>query len=306
LQEIIKQLESAIQQRKSTRSFENKNISKPDRQKLEEFIKNIPAILPFEYGANIILGPEDNKKAVFLINTSSDFAAIISNDSIKSQAMAGFAGELFVLYCQNIGISTCWIGAFKRNKAESIISGCCPGYNRTDQKMTGINISAKKILCLVALGYNTQDKGLINKVSKKLFSSKRKSIAESLAGDSLKEFPENIRYGLELALTPPSARNRQYWYFKVLNIEKQDKIQRGVAGDNIVWAQDISAERNGRMGYAVEIKRRKELGSIGWPHPDLDIGIAASHFWLGLKSRDIAYSINIEEKEGRAVWEFLI
>ena len=290
LEETIKNLESAIYQRKSTRSFENKNISKADRQKLEEFIKNIPSFVPFQSSANILLGPEDNQKTIFLINVTSAFAAIISNDTVMGQAQAGFTGELFVLYCQSIGISTCWIGSFRRNQAESIISGRFPGYNHTDKQFTGSNNSAKKVLCLVALGYNSRDNGFLNKVTKKMFSSKRRSIEESLSGDSLKDFPENIKYGLELAARAPSARNRQYWYFKVSQTGKHDTSAAGYNED----------------GYIVEIGRRKEQGSIGWPYPDLDVGIASSHFWLGLQSRSIASKVNIKEEGGRSLWEFSI
>jgi len=281
LDETIKKLVDAIYRRKSTRSFENKYISKTDRQKLEEHIKSIPAILPFEYEANILLGPQDNKKTVFLINTTSSFAAVISKDTIINQAMAGFAGELFVLYCQGIGISTCWIGAFRRNQAESIISGFYPAHNSKEQQ---------KILCLIALGYSSHDKSFLNRFTTKMFSSKRKSVEESLAEGSLKDFPESIRYALELAARAPSASNRQYWYFKVSHMEKQNGNVTGYTGDR----------------YAIEIGRRKEQSSIVWPYPDLDTGIAASHFWLGLKSRDIACSISIKELDGRAVWEFLI
>ncbi len=290
MQETIKNLESAIYYRKSTRSFENQEISQNDRQKLEKFVKSIPIVLPFEYDANILLSPEDNKKTVFLINATSAFAAVISKDSVIEHTKAGFAGELFVLYCQSIGISTCWIGAFRKNQAESIISSCSPVFKQAEQQKTESNNSSKKILCLIALGYNSQDGGFLNMVTKKLYSLKRKSIEESLAEGSLKDFPENIKYGLELAARAPSARNRQYWYFKVSQIGKQNE----------------SAVDYNKAGYIVEIGRRKEQGSIGWPYPDLDIGIAASHFWLGLKSRSIVSSISIKEKEGRAVWEFLI
>lgn len=45
---------------------------------------------------------------------------------------------------------------------------------------------------------------------------------------------------------------------------------------------------------------------IKWEHPDVDIGICASHFWLGLTMKNVSSRVSLNQEQGRAVWRFLI
>ncbi|NPV51387.1 MAG: hypothetical protein HPY60_09355, partial [Candidatus Methanofastidiosum sp.] len=45
---------------------------------------------------------------------------------------------------------------------------------------------------------------------------------------------------------------------------------------------------------------------LKWEHPDVDIGICACHFWLGLMMKDVKSKVSVNEEESRAVWKFEI
>jgi len=266
LKQYINQLTDAIGTRRSTRSFTESSVEVSDRKKLDDFLKEMK--LPFEHTVKISVNSSYGKPSVFIINATSDFAAISTGNSIADLAKAGFAGELFVLYCESLKISTCWIGSFRKGRAMGQVFG--------PEK----NDSGRIMPALVSLGYNPEEKGLLNRVTKKIYSIRRKPLEECLSPDSLRNFPEHIRRPIELALRAPSARNAQYWQFK------------------------ISGNDNG--GYNVKLNKRPQSIKIGWPYPDLDVGIAASHFWLGLESTGIKYTLDIVEKEKTVVWKFVI
>lgn len=273
-------LVDAVFTRKSTRGFERPVITEQDREKLQHFINSID--VPFEQNVDITLNnsyANSGKTSVFIINVSSDFAAISAPDSLTDKSKAGFLGELFILFCESIGISTCWVGSFKKEEAYRQIFG------------KGEELAGKKIFCLIAMGYNLSGKGFLNKLTYKIYSSKRKRLEELLSIDSIGEFPDSIKDALELARIAPSARNKQCWYFKV-----------GLAGDE---KKDGNSRADRKKGsFIVEIGKPEGYKITGWPHPDLDVGIAASHFWLGLKNQNIECSIKIKEIKNRIIWQF--
>ncbi|MEW5921757.1 MAG: hypothetical protein AB1796_12595 [Bacillota bacterium] len=41
-----------------------------------------------------------------------------------------------------------------------------------------------------------------------------------------------------------------------------------------------------------------------WEHPDVDIGICACHFWLGLLLQNVDCRVSVNQEQGRAVWRF--
>lgn len=41
-----------------------------------------------------------------------------------------------------------------------------------------------------------------------------------------------------------------------------------------------------------------------WEHPNVDIGIRASHIWLGLRLKGLEPAVRLTEEDGRAVWRF--
>lgn len=265
MDKYIEKIFSAIYKRISVRNFEAGIIRKKDLEMLEDFIKSIR--VPFTDTVDIILFNSQEIASPFLINTTYSYASFSSFESITDIAKTGFIGELFILYCESIGISSCWIGIFKSKEAYSNLI-----------KKKGSDYG-KKIYALAALGYSSGRKGFLGTVTQKLYSSNKKSFLQNLSKDSLKEFPEFIKKALEAASKAPSARNKQCWNFEVLK-------------DN--------------NAYIVKIFKNPNKSAWGWKYPDLDAGIAASHFWASLVNEKISTSLNLMEKDNTVIWEFKI
>lgn len=89
--------------------------------------------------------------------------------------------------------------------------------------------------------------------------------------------PFFIKTALDLARKAPSAANSQHWRFNVSPDFKTISIAMPV-------------------GYR----------HIKWKHPDVDIGICASHFWIGLQIQGIQSDLQLIEESGRTVWKFVL
>lgn len=87
---------------------------------------------------------------------------------------------------------------------------------------------------------------------------------------------QNAFLDFPTALLPPSVTNSQHWRFKVSPGFKSISI-------------------------AMPVFYRH----IKWEHPDVDIGICAYHFWLGVVLKNLDCRVLLREEEGRAVWQFL-
>ena len=91
------------------------------------------------------------------------------------------------------------------------------------------------------------------------------------------DLPPEILYAFDLARKAPSAANSQHWRFTVSTDFKTISIAAPV-------------------GYK----------HLKWEHPDVDLGICACHFWLGLMMKNISCKVSLTEEQGRAVWKFEI
>lgn len=107
---------------------------------------------------------------------------------------------------------------------------------------------------------------------------KRKDVG-TLLEDSINEneLPPKLNIAFHLARKAPSAANSRFWRFKVSPDFKTVSIAKPV-------------------GYK----------HFKWEHPDVDIGICACHFWLGLMVQGIDCKVSLNEDQGRALWRFEI
>ena len=265
---LIPNLVEAIHIRKSTRNFLPKSIDEDARKKIEIFLKLLE--VPFEHSVDISLHKVQEDSPLFFfkgMNNSKIFAAMISPDSIEEQAKLGFIGELLILYCESLGLSTCWFGHFKKKNTYKIVFG-------VPEKE-----APKRIFCITPIGFPAEKKSLVEKISNKIFSTRKKSVEENLHEDSLKNFPEIIKESLDLSCKAPSALNKQFWYFNI---------------------RDLSNE------FEVEISKPVGYKHLKWKHTNIDIGACAAHFWLGLKNKNARFEVTILKKEKRIVWLFKI
>lgn len=263
----VPQLLEAIKTRQSRRKYLEKSLTKEHKDNLNNFINSLA--VPFEHDIEIILHEMSSASTpAFYFKGTKELAAFIGSTSLTDQGKLGFIGELFILYCESQKIGTCWIGHFKKENVYQSLYG------------TSENNATKRIHCITPLGYCT-DKvtGISDRITTRFFSNKRKSVKDNLHEASLQSFPNYIYYALEFACKAPSALNCQCWYFKV-------------------------AQHN--ESFVVEISKPKGYQHFKWPYTDIDVGIAASHFWLGLKEQNISCQVSIEDDTDRAVWKFHI
>jgi hypothetical protein len=138
-------------------------------------------------------------------------------------------------------------------------------------------VQGKRAICITPVGYwRREGVRLFDRVTETFISYKRKPVGAFLE-NGLKEesLPPELLFALDLARKAPSAANSQHWRFIVSHDYR-----------------------------TVSITMPQGYKHIKWEHPDVDIGICACHFWLGLKLKDIKCKVTLREDQGRAIWTF--
>jgi nitroreductase len=186
-----------------------------------------------------------------------------------------------ILYATSLGISTCWYGHYTLEELERIMPHLGNNKNLDNPKWgygKGV-VEGERAICISPLGYwKKEGLRLTDRITGSFMSYKRKEIDALLDGEIKEEsLAPEILYALDLARKAPSGANSQHWRFKVSSDLKTISIAMPV-------------------GYK----------HIKWEHPDVDIGICACHFWLGLMGKDIKSKVSVNEEEGRAIWRFEI
>jgi nitroreductase len=260
----IPQLVKAIDLRRSYRNYLPIDLHSEDYGQILSFIRDLKAPFDHQVDISLHLAPKDIPLVYF--RGPRHFATFYASTSILEQAKLGFLGELVILFCESINLATCWIGHYNKDSVNKIV-----GY---------MDIKNSKILyCIVPIGYIGEKNSIIDSISKKFLSKKRKSVEKFLHTDSLREFPEKIHHALELACKAPSAMNSQKWYYLVRK-----------SGDQ------ISIELSKPLGYQ----------HFKWQYYDIDVGTAAAHIWLGLLEESYHPMVKLENINNNAVWTFLV
>lgn len=272
--------EKAINARRSVRSYEMKKVGEPAIELLDQFKENLN--VPFEHGVTIRrFQARPDKKLYFAFDSPPDNLAFFADTDTCSVSSAGFIGEMMILYAASLGLSTCWFGHYSLAELERLMphlgshadsSGPKWGYGKGQ-------VEGQRAICVTPLGYWKQEGlRLLDRMQESIISHRRKPAADLLEGGMTEgELPPEIAYALDLARKAPSAANSQHWRFAVTG-----------GGTEIAIAMPV--------GYK----------HIKWEHPDVDVGICASHFWLGLTMKNVSCRVSLSEEQGRAVWRFLI
>ena len=209
-----------------------------------------------------------------------DNVAFLSETDIVSIAKTGFIGELVILMAESLGVSTCWYGHYRLEELERLmphlkyskrLEEANMGYGYSKRVTDGI-----RAICISPLGYY-QEQGLrmMDRITKSAYSFKRKAIKDLLENPKdIENLSEDMQYILDLARKAPSAANSQMWRFSFENDYKA-----------ITLAMPV--------GYK----------HFKWEHPNVDIGICASHIWLGLIDRSYKASVAVYEDNGRAIFK---
>lgn len=270
--------EKAINIRRSTRSFEMRPLEQPKMDLLQRFIGSFQ--VPFEHDVKIrMFKSNPDRKLYTVFSAPPDGAAFLACTDVCSISKAGFVGEMLVLYATGMGVATCWYGHYTLAELERIMPHLGEyaalslpkwGYGKDE-------VEGERAICVTPLGYwRNEGVRLTDRMQESFFSFKRKPVGAFLEdGISEESLPSEILYAFDLARKAPSAANKQHWRFAVSPDYKTISIAMPV-------------------GYK----------HFKWEHPDVDIGICACHFWLGLVMKNVDCRVSLREEQGRAVWRF--
>jgi nitroreductase len=278
--EIPFDLSKTINKRRSVRSFKTIPIEPEMLTELSEFFKTVR--VPFACDTEIrFFKAEPTKELYKTLQSPIDNVAFLSKTNAVSIAKTGFVGELLILLAESLGISTCWYGHYKLAELERLmphlqnpnqLKEAPSGYGYSKGVTDGI-----RAICISPLGYYEPDGlRLMDRITKITFSFKRKETKDLLENPKdLTYLSDDLIYALDLAKKAPSAANAQMWRFGFENDYK-----------NITVSMPV--------GYK----------HFKWEHPNVDIGICASHIWLALTDRGFAPSVEVYEDRNRVVFSF--
>jgi nitroreductase len=272
--------ENAINTRRSVRNYERKPIFPETMEKLQTFTSIIKTPFPHSVNIQYFKTRENKQLANNLKKPPEDAVAFISDtNNHLNIAAVGFVGELVLLYAQGLGISSCWFGHYILDEIQQIVPNIdiIKNYNKPIVGYGKGNVNGIHAVCISPLGYFKSDSiRLLDRYASNMMSFKRKSLNELLK-DNITEasLPNALRIAFDLARKAPSAGNTQHWkYF----VSPDFKI--------------------------IEITKLKGYTHFKWEHADVDIGISAAHFWIGLSIQNIDCELSQILDGDSIIWRF--
>ena len=192
---MITELE-AINQRRSIRKY--KNI--PIDNQLIELLNNKVKEVNQEGDLHIQLITNEpkafkGKMAYGTFSGVTNYFAMIGKQSETLDERIGYYGEKLVVFAEQLGLNSCWVGVTYNNIKEAYIKE-----------------KGEKLCCLIALGYGDESGRQL----------KRKSIEE--VSNISTETPEWFQQGVKAALLAPTAVNQQKFFFKYMKPTTDDSI----------------------------------------------------------------------------------
>jgi nitroreductase len=247
--------------------------------KLSAFTADL--MVPFEHGVTVAFFKADPSKRLYgtPLTPPPDHAAFMAHTDTVSISQAGFVGEMLILYATSLGLATCWYGHFSLDELERVMphhdaswTSERPKWGYGKGEPPGL-----RAICITPLAYWRKE-GLraFDRITGAMMSYRRKPLAELLQdGIHEDDLSPDVRYALDLARKAPSAANSQFWRFSVSNDQR-----------------------------TIQVAMPEGYRHFKWEHPNIDIGICASHVWLGLQLRGISPGVHVVRNNGRAIWTF--
>lgn len=199
-------VKETIKRRVSTRSYEEKSLTKKDKRKLIDF--NADLTNPFGVDVKVQYiskdkGAEDVQLGTYgTIRGAKDFLAITVKDQPYAMEAVGYQFENLVLYATDMGLGTVWLaGTFNRKDFKNVIE-----------------ISDDYLFpCICPVGYPGQKRSFIEKITRASLGSKKRKEWDKLF--FLDDFSKSLtkegagRYtdALDMLRLAPSATNAQPW-----------------------------------------------------------------------------------------------
>lgn len=243
-----------------------------------------PVQAPFDHDVEVRFFTAAPTRALYpLMKAPPVNVAFLAGTDLVSISKVGFVGELVVLLAQSLGLATCWYGHYKLAELERVMPHL-QSADQLDEANMGYGYSpgvtsGRRAICITPLGYH--DGGglrLMDRMTRALFSFKRREIADLLDDPAdLERLPGDVVHALDMGRKAPSAANAQMWRFSF-----EDEYR------TIVVSMPA--------GYK----------HFKWEHPSVDIGICASHVWLGLLDRGHEPAVSVHEADGVVSWRLSI
>ncbi len=199
-------VKETIKRRVSTRSYEEKSLTKKDKRKLIDF--NADLTNPFGVDVKVQYiskdkGAEDVQLGTYgTIRGAKDFLAITVKDQSYAMEAVGYQFENLVLFATDMGLGTVWLaGTFNRKDFKNVIE-----------------ISDEDLFpCICPVGYPGQKRSFIEKITRvSLGSKKRKDwdkifFLDDFSKSLTKEDAGRYTDALDMLRLAPSATNAQPW-----------------------------------------------------------------------------------------------
>jgi nitroreductase len=271
----------AIEGRHSCRKYQIKPVDAKTPEMLNDEFNSI--VFPFSHDVTVVPyhGAKPDRSLFSVFVSPPDGAAFYGSTDISGQGKAGFVGEVYILLATSMGLATCWYGHYKSSELFKLApvfpdegtmkreSWMGYGYSK------GEAVSGKRAICITPLGYaDTPD--LLQTVLHGNISKKRKPVRSLIDPHSpvqaIEGEMEEILYYASLA---PSAMNSQFWRFSI-----------------------------GKDRRSITVAMPAGYMHLKWKHPNVDIGICASHIWITLMGRGYQPDLTIKEDGSRVIWQF--
>ena len=194
-------INEAIQLRHSVRQYKTDPIPEETKSALRDVVEQCNK----ESGLKIQVIYEDpNTFTGFLANygkfkNAQNYIALVGPESKMLDETAGYYGQRIVLFLQQIGLNTCWVGGtYKKGKCSAVVS------------------AGEKLVCIIAFGYG-ENEGVKHK-SKPI---------EKLCNVPEENMPEWFRNGMAAAMMAPTAINQQKFFVELRDEEAVITAQNG-------------------------------------------------------------------------------
>lgn len=242
-------IKELIQQRRSVRTYDSRELSQKDIDSLFAFMKTTenPFDIPVEF--RLMSAKEDGLSCPVVVGTDLYVGGKIKCVPNANVAF-GYSFEMLVLYAQSLGIGTVWLGGTMNR----------PAYEQV------MELEADEMMpCASALGYPSEKMSLREGMMRKAIKADERLPFEELFFDGkfdtplTKEKAGDLAEPLEMVRLSPSAVNKQPW--------------RVVVSDNTVHFY-VKRSKNFSGGSALDMQM-------------VDMGIALCHFSLTAKENNL-------------------
>ena len=229
----------AIDARHSVRAYKMDPIQEDTRERLDAFVSecnregNLHISIRYDDPAGF-----DSRLAHYgSFRNVRNYIVLAGENGSDFDCRCGYYGEKIVLFAQQLGLNTCWVGLSYTK---------VPGTYVLDED--------EKIVCYIAIGYGeTQGVGHKIKTVEQVSRSAVRTLGSSTVACDIT--PSWFRQGVEAALLAPTAVNQQKFSFEYLGMKDGRHQVRAKKGFSLIGYTQIDL---GIAKYHFEIGAGKD------------------------------------------------